>query len=96
MEELTTPQTPNLCEMLGEFREHPTDCHKFYKCIAGEEGVDYVEGTCGDLLFFNLVTKTCDLPENVLLNRPDCGVTGTTVVPLPETTTESEEVAPSK
>lgn len=71
VEELTTPSI-TLCEMMGKYHEHSADCHKFYVCTEGALGVEYVEQTCADNLFFNPVTKTCDFPENVILVKRDC------------------------
>lgn len=39
----------------------------------GELGVEFIEKNCGDNFFYNPASKTCDLPDNVIVVKPDCG-----------------------
>lgn len=52
---------------LRAFASHNEDCHKYYVCNHGNA----IEMSCGDTLFWNPKTNSCDWPQNVQCDRDE-------------------------
>lgn len=65
--------TESQCSLLVAKKIDEDDCHKYYVCSEGTNGVEYLSQTCGSAMMFNPQTKSCDLIAVVVNIRPECG-----------------------